>query len=66
VFGSLAAGVGLATDLKSGLLERFASLPVTRSSVLVGRTGADAARNIFVVILMCVGRRSKNSAWNMN
>jgi len=54
VFGSLAAGVGLATDLKSGLLERFASLPVTRSSVLVGRTGADMARNIFVVILMLI------------
>jgi len=54
VFGSLAAGVGLATDLKSGLLERFASLPVTRSSVLVGRTGADATRNIFVVILMFI------------
>jgi len=54
VFGSLAAGVGLATDLKSGLLERFASLPVTRSSVLVGRTGADATRNIFVVILMLI------------
>jgi ABC transporter DrrB family efflux protein len=54
VFGSLAAGVGLATDLKSGLLERFASLPITRSAVLVGRTGADMARNIFVVILMFV------------
>jgi ABC transporter DrrB family efflux protein len=54
VFGSLAAGVGLATDLKSGLLERFASLPITRSAVLVGRTGADTVRNIFVVVLMFV------------
>jgi ABC transporter DrrB family efflux protein len=54
VFGSLAAGVGLATDLKSGLLERFASLPITRSAVLVGRTGADTVRNIFVVVLMFI------------
>src|SRR3712207_4628994 len=30
VFGSLAAAVGLATDLKSGLLERFQSLPMSR------------------------------------
>jgi ABC-2 type transport system permease protein len=53
-FGALAAAIGLATDLKSGLLERFASLPTTRSAVLVGRTGADLVRNMFVVILMFV------------
>ncbi|HTG46850.1 MAG TPA: ABC transporter permease [Actinomycetota bacterium] len=52
VFGAIAAAIGLATDLKSGMLERFASLPVTRSAVLVGRTGADLIRNVFVVILM--------------
>jgi ABC transporter DrrB family efflux protein len=54
VFGAVAASIGLATDLKSGLLERFASLPITRSAVLVGRTGADMFRNLFVVILMLV------------
>jgi ABC transporter DrrB family efflux protein len=54
VFGAVAASVGLATDLKSGLLERFVSLPVTRSAVLVGRTGADLIRNVFVVSLMLV------------
>lgn len=52
VFGAVAASVGLATDVKSGLLERFVSLPVTRSAVLVGRTGADLMRNVFVVLLM--------------
>ena len=52
VFGSLAAAVGLATDLKSGLLERFQSLPMSRSAVLAGRTVADLVRNVFVVILM--------------
>jgi len=54
VFGAVAAAIGLATDLKSGLLERFVSLPTTRSAVLVGRTGADMIRNTFVVILMFV------------
>jgi ABC transporter DrrB family efflux protein len=52
VFGSLAAAVGLATDLKSGLLERFHSLPMARSAVLAGRTFADLTRNVFVVALM--------------
>jgi ABC-2 type transport system permease protein len=52
VFGSLAAAIGLASDLKSGLLERFRSLPMARSAVLAGRTIADLVRNIFVVALM--------------
>jgi ABC-2 type transport system permease protein/oleandomycin transport system permease protein len=52
VFGSLAAAVGLATDMKSGLIERFRSLPMARSAVLTGRTLADLVRNVFVVVLM--------------
>jgi ABC-2 type transport system permease protein/oleandomycin transport system permease protein len=52
VFGAIGAAIGLATDLKSGLLERFRSLPMARSAVLAGRTVADLARNVFVVTLM--------------
>jgi ABC transporter DrrB family efflux protein len=52
VFGALATAIGLAADVKSGLLERFLSLPMARSAVLVGRTLADLARNVFVVVLM--------------
>jgi ABC transporter DrrB family efflux protein len=52
VFGAMATAIGLAADLKSGLLERFLSLPMSRSAVLVGRTLADLVRNVFVVILM--------------
>ena len=54
VFGSLTTGVGLADDLSKGLIDRFRSLPMARSAVLVGRTLADLVRNFFVVILMCV------------
>jgi len=54
VFGSMGTAIGLATDMQNGLLERFRSLPMARSAVLVGRTGADLARNVFVVILMGV------------
>ena len=54
VFGSLTTGVGLADDLSKGLIDRFRSLPMARSAVLIGRTLADLVRNIFVVLLMCV------------
>jgi ABC-2 type transport system permease protein/oleandomycin transport system permease protein len=52
VFGAMGAAIGLAADLKSGLLERFRSLPMARSAVLGGRTLADLARNTFVATLM--------------
>lgn len=56
VFGAMTTSVGLATDLKSGLLERFRSLPMARSAVLAGRTSADLFRNLFVIVLvMLVG-----------
>jgi ABC transporter DrrB family efflux protein len=54
VFGAIATAIGLATDLQSGLMERFHALPMARSAVLTGRTLADLARNVFVVILMMV------------
>jgi ABC transporter DrrB family efflux protein len=67
VFGSLTTGVGLAEDLQKGLVDRFRSLPMARSAVLVGRTLADLVRNLFVVLLMCivgyaVGWRTQTSA----
>ncbi len=54
IFGAIATAIGLATDVKSGLLERFRSLPMARSAVLAGRTFADLTRNVFVVVLMLV------------
>jgi ABC transporter DrrB family efflux protein len=53
-FGALTTGVGLAEDLQKGLIERFRSLPIARSAVLLGRTWADLVRNVFVVLLMTV------------
>jgi ABC transporter DrrB family efflux protein len=54
VFGSIATSIGLASDMKSGLMERFHALPMARSAVLTGRTLADLLRNVFVVILMMI------------
>jgi ABC transporter DrrB family efflux protein len=51
-FGSMTTGIGLAEDLKKGLVDRFRSLPMARSAVLTGRTIADLVRNMFVVAVM--------------
>ncbi|HEY2965972.1 MAG TPA: ABC transporter permease, partial [Actinomycetota bacterium] len=52
VFGAMGTAVGLAADVKSGLLERFQALPMARSAVLAGRTSADVVRNAFVMTLV--------------
>ncbi len=52
LFGGAAASVGLAQDLKGGIIDRFRSLPMARSAVLAGRTLADLFRNLFVTGLM--------------
>jgi ABC transporter DrrB family efflux protein len=54
VFGAMTTAIGLSTELHSGLLERFRSLPIARSAALAGRTTADLIRNVFVIALMCV------------
>ena len=53
-FGATNTGIGLAEDIKKGLIERFRSLPMARSAVLAGRTLADTLRNLFVICLMFV------------
>jgi ABC-2 type transport system permease protein/oleandomycin transport system permease protein len=52
LFGTLQTGVGLAKDVTEGLIDRFRSLPMARSAVLLGRTLADMIRNVVVVVLM--------------
>jgi ABC-2 type transport system permease protein/oleandomycin transport system permease protein len=54
IFGSTATAIGLAEDLKKGILDRFRSLPMARSAVLVGRTTADLVKNFLLVVVMVV------------
>src|SRR5438132_4473460 len=54
IFGATNTGIGLATDLQRGLVDRFRSLPMARSAVLTGRTLADLVRNTFVVFVMWI------------
>ena len=51
-FGAMGTAVGLAYDAKSGLMERFRTLAMSRTAVLAGRTLADLVRNIAVVVVM--------------
>ena len=51
-FGAMNTGVGLSEDLHKGLIERFRSLPMSRSAVLAGRCLSDLVRNTGVVLMM--------------
>ncbi|HTT92759.1 MAG TPA: ABC transporter permease [Acidimicrobiales bacterium] len=70
VTSSMGTGVGLATDLATGMVERFRTLPMWRSSVLVGRTVSDllsAALCSLIVALtgLAVGWRADNAMWSI-
>ncbi len=52
LIGGMTTSIGLAQDLKSGILDRFRSLPMARSAVLAGRTLADLSRSLFSLALM--------------
>ena len=41
IFGSTTTAIGLAEDMKKGMIDRFRSLPMARSAVLLGRTTFD-------------------------
>jgi ABC-2 type transport system permease protein len=51
-FGSSTTAIGLADDLKRGMVDRFRSLPMARAAFLGGRTIADLARAILVVTMV--------------
>lgn len=53
LFGGTTA-VALSTDLTSGMIDRFRSLPMARSAVLAGRTFADLARNVITLIILVI------------
>jgi ABC-2 type transport system permease protein/oleandomycin transport system permease protein len=44
--------IGLSEDLQRGVVDRFRSMPMARSAVLIGRTAADLVRNVLIILLM--------------
>jgi ABC transporter DrrB family efflux protein len=66
-FGVMVTATGLASDVQSGLLERFRSLPMARYAFLAGRTSADLVRNVPILVFavavgFAVGFRVHTSA----
>jgi ABC transporter DrrB family efflux protein len=71
MFGMTMAGtapgtaVGLTTDMSTGLIDRFRSLPISRAAVLAGRTMSDLATQVLGVVVLvatglCVGWRMEH------
>ncbi|MFL6238614.1 MAG: ABC transporter permease [Actinomycetes bacterium] len=67
-FSTGSTAVGLAEDMQKGLIDRFRSLPMSRSAVLVGRTLSDVVRNVMICAIMVacgfiVGWHVRNGAF---
>jgi ABC-2 type transport system permease protein len=55
-FGGFVTALGLSEDVQKGLIDRFRSLPMSRASVLAGRTFSDVLLNcLSLVVLFSVG-----------
>jgi ABC transporter DrrB family efflux protein len=68
VFGATVTGAGLADDMQKGIIDRFRSLPMSRSAVLVGRTSSDIIYNALSITIMAltgllVGWGIRTSFW---
>ena len=68
-FGATWTGTGLADDMQKGIINRFRSLPMARSAVVVGRTASDMIYNVISLVIMAgaglsVGWRVHNGIGN--
>jgi ABC transporter DrrB family efflux protein len=64
-FTAMGAGVGIANDVNTGMIERLRSLPIARSAFLVGRGVADGVRislqtALLIVVATLIGFRFQN------
>jgi ABC-2 type transport system permease protein len=64
VFGSTFTGAGLADDMQKGIIDRFRSLPMSRSAVIVGRTVTDVIYNVGSLVVM--GLAGLVLGWRIN
>jgi ABC transporter DrrB family efflux protein len=54
VFGATFTGYSLAEDIKKGIIDRFRSLPMSSSAVVIGRTVSDIGINVLSLCVMSV------------
>ncbi|MFC4118066.1 ABC transporter permease [Nonomuraea zeae] len=52
LFGGMATGVNLNTDVKKGVFDRFRSLPIGRSAPLIGSVLGDLIRYLVAVVVL--------------
>jgi ABC transporter DrrB family efflux protein len=52
VLAAMRTGVAVSVDLDTGMMDRFRTLPIARSAVLVGRTISDTARIALQTVLL--------------
>jgi ABC transporter DrrB family efflux protein len=50
--GAMTSAIGIAEDVKSGMIDRFRSLPMARSAVLTGRSLTDLIRSVISLAVM--------------
>ncbi len=50
--GAMTSAIGVAEDLKSGMIDRFRSMPMAPSAVLAGRSLTDFVRSVFQLAIM--------------
>ncbi len=52
LFGAMNTALGFSTDLRTGVFDRFRSMPIARSAPLIGRVLGDQVRNVFSLVLV--------------
>jgi ABC-2 type transport system permease protein len=54
IYGASLTGLGLVEDLQKGIIDRFRTLPMSPSAVLIGRTTSDVIANVISLVVMVV------------
>jgi ABC transporter DrrB family efflux protein len=67
VFTAFVVSTGITADIEKGVIDRFRSLPIRRSAVLIGRSVASLLHSSIGVVVMavtglCIGWRIRGSA----
>ena len=69
IFSSAIVAIGLTSDLEKGIVDRFKSLPISRSSVLIGRSISSLVHSSIGIVVMgltglLVGWRIRDGFFN--
>jgi ABC-type multidrug transport system permease subunit len=54
IFGASLTGLGLIEDLQKGIIDRFRTLPMAASAVLIGRSASDVIANAVSLVAMAL------------